>query len=323
MPTNIDLKVLKTAAPAGGGLALFAIVRNEAYFLPFFFQHYRALGIETFLVYDDRSDDGTLDFLLAQPDCTVVTSGLSFGDDFGFDLNGAPRRLPQALKERVPDALLPGRWVLTVDADEFLVLATGFADLVEFTHFLDRTGQPYATAPMVDFYGETLNHRNYSPALNPFAANPYFDAGPYYVWAGKVFPEPFVAGLRYRLMLTLDQWHPNERARIYGEEMVGATQCKVPLLKHGVGVRRVGDHTLDIVPRVETCAALAHFKFYPGLDAKIDRAMREQQYANRSTEYAFLDAARRLFGDASLIGPPTRRFTGPAALERAGLLSAK
>jgi hypothetical protein len=320
MPTAIDLRVLKPSTSAPRGLALFAVVRNEAYFLPFFFAHYRALGIETFLIYDDRSDDGTREFLMAQPDCAVVTSDRRFSDDFGFDAHGAPRRLSQALKESVPEAMLPGRWVVTADADEFLVLPSGFADLIQFTGLLDRIGQPYATAPMVDFYGDTLNHRNYGREVDPFAGNPWFDVGPYYVWEGQVRPRPFAAGFRIRLLLVLHAHHPRVTARIFGEEMTGATPYKAPLLKHGAGVTRVGDHTLSIAPQAEVCAALAHFKLYPGLDAKIDLALRERQYANRSTEYAFLDAAIRLFGDEPLVAAESRRFTGPDSLEQAGLL---
>jgi hypothetical protein len=321
MPTSIELRLVKPAAtPARHGPAVFAVVRNESYFLPFFFAHYRALGVETFLVYDDRSDDGTLDFLAAQPDCAVVTSDHRFGDDFGLDAHNAPRRLSQALKEGAPEAMLAGRWVVTADADEFLVLPSGYADLNAFTAALDRIGQPYATAPMVDFYGETLAARNHGRDVDPFAGSPWFDAGPYYVWTGEVRPAPLVAGFRFRLMLSLHERYPAETARIYGDELTGASQFKAPLLKHGAGVVRVGDHTLSIAPRGEVCAALAHFKLYPDLDAKIAVALRERQYANGSKEYAFLEAAIRLMGEESLLVAQSRRFEGPGSLERAGLL---
>jgi hypothetical protein len=318
----IDLKVLKSSPPGRGGPAVFAIVRDEAYFLPFFFAHYRALGVDHFLVYDDHSGDGTLEFLFAQPDCAVITSDLAFSDEFGIDRNGAPRRLPQALKETVPDKVMPGRWVLTADADEFLVLPEGVTDLPAFIRRLEQAGQPYATAPMVDFYGETLNHRNHAWSVCPFAANPYFDAGPYYDWEGQLTPQPRVAGFRIRLLLMLNKRHPEAFAGVFGEKVTAAAVWKAPLLKHGAGVARVGDHTLSVTPSTRIAAAFAHFKLYPGLDAKIDRALRERQYANRSLEYAFLDAARRLMGADSLVAAPTRRFTGPRSFQEAHLLPA-
>jgi hypothetical protein len=320
MSQSLHIEVVKPQPSPTGGLALFAIVRNEDYFLPFFFEHYRSLGIENFLIYDDHSTAPTLDFLHAQPDCGVITSQRRFSDDFGLDALGAPLRLPQLLKETLPEIAFPGRWTLTVDADEFLVLPSGVGDLPAFTRLLDAAGQPYATAPMVDFYGETLDHRNYDRRLGPFAGNPYFDAGPYYEWGGEIQPRPIVAGLRYRLMVRLMLDFPETFERIYGRDVVGAAQWKTPLLKHGAGVRRIGDHAVSLAPQGGLAAALAHFKLYPDLDAKIDLALSERQYANQSKEYALLDAARRLLSSRRLACEATRRFTGPQSLEQAGLL---
>ncbi len=156
MAAAIDLKTLKRAPPAGNAPAVFSIVRNERYFLPHFLAHYRALGVGLFVFYDDHSDDGTIDHLCAQPDCAVVNSDRAFGEDYGLDRHGAPRRLRQVLKETAADRLLPGRWVATVDADEFLVLPEWASTLPDLIARLEAMGQPYATAPMVDFYGETL-----------------------------------------------------------------------------------------------------------------------------------------------------------------------
>lgn len=321
MAADIEINLLKAAPAAMHAPALFGIVRNESYFLPHFFAHYRTLGVGFFLIYDDHSDDGSLEFLLAQPDCSVITSDRRYGEDFGMDRNGAPRRLGQALKESIPPHTLPNRWVLTADADEFLVLPEGFGDLPAFIRHLEAIGQPYATTPMVDFYGETLNHRNHGRDINPFAANPYFDVGPYYDWSDRLVPQSLVAGLRFRLMFAFHDRHNEAFRQIFPGSITSAANWKAPLLKIGSGVDRVGDHTLSIAPSTAVGAALAHFKFYPDLDAKIATALSERQYANASLEYVFLDTAIRLMGDDPLIGPETRRFTGPASLAAANLLS--
>ncbi|HWA61069.1 MAG TPA: glycosyltransferase family 2 protein, partial [Caulobacteraceae bacterium] len=80
--TSITLRTLKAASLPRHGPLVFALVRDEDYFLPHFFAHYRALGVAGFLIYDDRSQAPTRDFLAAQPDCLVVTSDHSFGDFF-------------------------------------------------------------------------------------------------------------------------------------------------------------------------------------------------------------------------------------------------
>ena len=321
---NLTLNIVKPVAVTPAGPAVFSIVKDENYFLPFLFDYYRALGVELFLIYDDRSGPETVDYLMTQADCAILRSDAAFGDSFGEDEFGQARRLPHILKERVPEAFLSGRWVLTVDADEFLVLPSGCSDLPEFIGSLERIGQLYATAPMIDFYGETLDHRNYPRNLDPFAGSPYFDVGPYYYWTGSLWPFRLSGGIRLRLVRMLCEQHVDRIAGIFGGPMpsLGKT-WKVPLLKHGWGIVRRADHEISVAPRAtDLSTALAHFKFYPDVDAKIDNALREKQYYGGSVEYAFLRAAIELFGGETLVGPETRRFEGPQSLERAGLLIA-
>jgi hypothetical protein len=321
MPDDLTLQIVKAVPATPAGPAIFAVMRDENYFLPFFFDYYRALGVQLFVIYDDRSGPATVDFLMTQPDCVVLRSDHAFGDSFGENAYGFPRRLSMTLKERAPETLLSGRWVLTVDADEFLVLPSGCQTLADFIALLERIDQPYATAPMIDFYGETLNDRNYARNGSPFSGNPYFDAGPYYYWTGYHSPVRFSGGVRGRLLRMLCEKHPDRIRAIYGDYSPGfAKSWKVPLLKHGHGIVRISDHEINVAPRADVTAALAHFKFYPDLDAKIDRALSERQYHGGSIEYAFLDAAIKLLGRESLICEETRRFEGPESLERVGLL---
>jgi hypothetical protein len=58
--------------PSGRGeIRLFTVVRNEMLRLPYFLSYYRQLGVTRFFVVDNHSDDGTLDYLLAQSDVHV------------------------------------------------------------------------------------------------------------------------------------------------------------------------------------------------------------------------------------------------------------
>ena len=54
-------------APAGE-IRLFTRLRNEAVRLPWLFDFYRRQGVDRFFVVDNGSDDGSRDWLLAQPD---------------------------------------------------------------------------------------------------------------------------------------------------------------------------------------------------------------------------------------------------------------
>jgi hypothetical protein len=316
---QLNLTMVKSANLRPHGPVVFSVMRDEDYFLPFFFDHYRKLGVDGFLIYDDRSGAPTLDFLNAQPDCAIVRSEHAFGDSFTPEGEVYDRRLPHVLKESVPEGLLRDRWVLTVDADEFLVLPSEFRDLPQLIETLERLGRPYLTAPMVDFYGETLAARNYPRDLNPFDANPYFDCGPYYFWNGDPTPTPLNGGVRHKLLRRLFQAHPKLMSQIHGlwDPMI---VWKSPLLKHGVGVVRSGDHRLNIAPSPGVEGVLAHFKFYPDLDAKIAMALKERQYVSGSLQYRILKTAIDLMGEESLVTWETCRYEGPASLEAAQLM---
>ncbi len=54
--------------PALGEIRLFTRLRSQAHRLPAFLAFYRAQGIDRFFIVDNGSDDGTRDYLLAQPD---------------------------------------------------------------------------------------------------------------------------------------------------------------------------------------------------------------------------------------------------------------
>ena len=265
---QIELLTLRQGAGEAQGPWLFSMVRNERYFLPHFLAHYRRLGIANFLIYDDGSEDGTREFLMQEPCCTVITSNVRFGEMFGREPNGAPLRLGVALRQSIPDQLLAGQWVLTVDADEFLVLPPGVDSLPELIVRLEGQGRILAAGPMVDFYPEALSSRHHDPDIDPFAANPYFDAGPLYHWGPHMrMPQQFPRGIRYRLLKTLVDRVPERVRGIYGDHPVAlAKNWKVPLLRHGCGIVRHGDHEVSVPPGAGLDIALAHFKFYPALD---------------------------------------------------------
>lgn len=317
MKWSFKLEFVKRATQKSRGLSLFLVQRNESYFLPYFFRHYRALGIENFLVYDDKSDDGSLDFLAVQPDCTVVTSDVPYGQHFG-----PVKRLGNILKETLPDQFFPRRWVLTADADEFLQLPPGFDTLTGFCAELDKRGYLSATASMVDFYPTILSQRNHALTVSPFAASPLFDSGPLYDWEpGASRPKMRSAGIRYRLMSMLHRRAPERFWSIYGKAGLTALTFKVPLLKRALGVNPDGDHDLTVPPQLDLSLVFAHFKFYPGLDGKIANAIKKAQYWSGSVDYKMLNAAIELFGDESLISVESRIFLTPSSLLEEGYFS--
>lgn len=318
-----SLKIHRHAQQQHSRVAVFLIVKNEAYILPHFFQHYRALGIREFIVYDDKSLDGTRAFLMRQPDCTLLGSDRDFGEVIARYPDGTPKRFGPMLKEVLPPRFSGDGWSLIVDADEFLVLPCGFAQIDALVDELEARRQFYLAAPMVDFYPATLKERNFDRSISPFSGAPYFDHGPLFDWAGRVVPRQVPRGIRTRLMQMLLEADRQAMLDIYGKHPISAAKSwKVPLIKHNQGIRHIGDHEINVAPELDLMGTLAHFKFAPNLDDKIAGAIASGAYNNGSMEYKFLHEVITRFDETSLLHPTaSRRYTGVESLEAAGLSS--
>ncbi|MDG1068833.1 MAG: glycosyltransferase family 2 protein, partial [Sulfitobacter sp.] len=92
-------------------VAVVACMRNEMFMLPQFLAHYRKLGVSAFLIADNCSDDGTLEYLQQQPDVALF----SVDTDYNLSHYGV------AWQQAMMSAFRMGKWSLVADADELLV----------------------------------------------------------------------------------------------------------------------------------------------------------------------------------------------------------
>ena len=91
-------------------------------------------------------------------------------------------------------------------------------------------------------------------------------------------------------------------------------------MKTGAGIRRVDPHTVDVQPSFNIQLALAHFKFYPGLDRRIEESLARRAHFSGAIEYEFLRAAVDQFAEESLICDQSRQYRSPRDLEDADLI---
>jgi hypothetical protein len=94
-------------------IALCAIVRNEIRSLVEWLAHYKALGFDGFLIYDNASDDGTSEALAA-----LDAAGELVHLDWPHEMGARPQRLAYEHARKHSDA----DWLAFFDADEFLIL---------------------------------------------------------------------------------------------------------------------------------------------------------------------------------------------------------
>jgi hypothetical protein len=310
----VDISYLSKKKEIKFKFPLFAFCKNESYFLPYFFSHYRNIGVDYFLIYDDGSNDKSRDYLLNQEDCDVITSKKNFNDSFGHNIYGRPKLFHHLLKEKIPELLFFDRWNIVVDLDEFLILPPTYPNLHTFSDCLEKNQIFFITSPMVDFYPEKLNIDSMDNSKSPFLNNPYFDGGPYYQYAEGPSPKPLSHGLRYRLWNFLYKNNQDLFKKLHPDIFIMPSLYKCPLMKSGKNIYRVDDHNVNISLYGKDYAALAHFKFYPKLKNKISDALMLSQYHNGSMEYKMLDYLLKNFNDLSLICSATRIYDGANSL---------
>jgi hypothetical protein len=305
-------------AKAPGRVSCFSLIYNEDWFLPHFLNHHRALGVGHFVFYDDNSTDHSREILMGEQDCTVLEAA---------DKDAPRHRLglmQRMLGNWVLKSFGAGTWALHLDVDELVILPPGFSSIGEVVRYLEERKQACTMAAMVDFYPARLSGRFYDP-LGPLQGSPFFDADPVFKWfPDRPRPKIVAAGPRPRLLKKLAREYPAKIPEIYGDKPYRVAKTwKVPLIKSGQGIVRTDPHNINVIPPDDIQLGLAHFKFYPGLDARVQNALDRQGYFQASVEYRFLNTILDLFPDVQLTFERSVEYRSPADLERAGHIWAR
>ncbi len=291
------------------GVLVFSTMRNEMLRLPHWLDHYRALGVTHFLVVDNGSDDGTTDYLTAQPDVSVWTTDHSYkASRFGVDWLTCLQREHGH-----------GRWCLTVDADELLVYPDDKRrDLNALTAHLDNDGRRAFGCLMLDLYPKgPVGKASYEAGDDPLSILRWFDADNYRAQLHRVFGNLWIqGGVRDRLFFGSQP----ERA---------PTLNKTPLVKWNSGFAYVTS-THQILPRRlndvfdtgqgdRVSGVLLHTKFLPNIGAKSQEELSRGQHFENSDLYKPYYAA--LIDDPDLWCDASVTYTGPDQLVNLGLMS--
>ncbi len=263
-------------------ILLFSTLRNEKVRLPFFFGYYRDLGIDHFLMVDNDSDDGSRDYLAAQPDVSLWHTAHSYKRArFGVDwLNWLQLRHAHR------------HWSLVVDPDEFFVYP--FCDtrpLRALTDWLDASSIKSFGAMLLDMYPKgPIGAEPYREGQDPFEIASWFDSGNYTITRNRPFGNLWIQG--------------GPRARMFFPDAPERAPAlnKVPLVKWHSDYAYVSS-THMLLPRglnlvydewggEKASGCLLHAKFLDSFPVKAEEEMlRRQHYAN-SHEYRAYRAVR-------------------------------
>ena len=253
----------------------FVTLRNEKIRLPYFLQYYRDRGVRHFLIVDNESRDGSREYLLDQPDCSVWVTGASYKRArFGMDwMNHLLGRYGH------------GHWCLTVDPDEFLIYP--FCDtrpIPALTDWLDASSIKSFGAMLLDMYPKgPVSQADYTAGTDPFDVACWFDAGNYTISRNWQFGNLWIQG--------------GPRARQFFAETPDLAPAlnKIPLVKwHWRYSYASSTHML--LPRglnlifdewggEKASGILLHAKFLSTFGAKAQEEMQRREHYARSREY--------------------------------------
>jgi Glycosyl transferase family 2 len=272
---QLQVVVDRTADLRPDPILLFVTVRNELVRLPYFIEYYRKLGVDHFVILDNGSDDGSREFLTAQPDVSLWATGAGYRQArYGMDW------LMHLLRRHGS-----GNWCLTVDVDEFLVYP--FCEtrpLRALTDWLDNAGVRAFAAMMLDMYPKGAMHEQpYREGQNPFEIAQYFDSGNYIIRRNWPYQNLWIQG--------------GPRARLFfGEQPKQAPAMnKIPLVKWDASYAYVSS-THMMLPRGLNLAyeaaggekpsgCLLHAKFLDTFALKAEEELRRGQHYAESHEY--------------------------------------
>ncbi|MCW1931288.1 glycosyltransferase family 2 protein [Pararhodobacter zhoushanensis] len=290
-------------------ILLFATLRNEKSRLAYFLTYYRALGVEHFLIVDNGSDDGSAEYLSAQPDVSVWRTTASYkASRFGMDwMNALLRRYAH------------GRWALVVDVDEFFLYP--FCDtrpLRALTDWLDDAGLRSFGTLLLDVYPKgPVNAQPCIEGQNPLEIASWFDNANYAITRNHQYRNLWIQG------------GPRARGFFADTPKAAPALNKIPLVKWDRSYAYVSSThmllprglnlTYDTYGGEKASGCLLHAKFLATLTSKAREEMARGEHYADSREYKAY--AEGLEDGTDLWTKWSERFINWRQLEIMGLMS--
>lgn len=290
-------------------LLIFSTLRNERIRLPFFLDYYRERGIRHFLIVDNDSDDGSLEYLSEQPDVSVWHTRKSYKrSKFGVDwLNWLQFRYGH------------NHWCLVVDPDEFFIYP--FCDtrpIDALTDWLDASSIKSFSAMLMDMYPRgPITEQPYREGQDPLDIACWFDAGNYTMTKNPAYGNLWIQG------------GPRSRVFFPDNPELAPALNKVPLVKWN---RRYAyaSSTHMLLPRglnqvfdewggEKASGLLLHTKFLDTFTVKAEEELLRNEHYAASIEYKAY--AERLRDNPELWCKWSEKYINWRQLEILGLMS--
>lgn len=311
-------------------ITVYSMVRNEIYYLPSFLKHYRSLGAEQFILLDDHSSDATHELLKEQKDCIILSADYSYGDPIrGCDPDGKKKvqRAGIWYKQLIPRRFLGNQYVLYADADEFLLLPSGFSGLKQLYHQLNASQINAVSASLLELYPEHLE--NLLRPEFPDTLEKMIALYPYYDHRKLV---------EFGIVKRLKQKNPSPTHRLLEQHgikrrsllsrMGGRKSAyvlhKTPIFRNSPDNWLVGSHHCLARSSKQLLLCLLHMKWTFDLTRRTDMALSLGSYAKNSERYQnyqrLFDLSKELPGGLSMLIDVSRKYSSLETLEEAKII---
>lgn len=310
-------------------------VYNEMTRLPYFLEYHRKLGVNRFLFTDNNSTDGTLDYLLSQPDCHVFYTK----DSYSESKSGI------RWAKNLADTYCNGYWCLRLDADELFVYPhSETLSLRALSDFMDQEGSQGLFTFMLDMYPKgNIAAAVCTPDKSFFDVAPYFDSEYRFEPRTRLKgPAPFpptevIGGPRTRCFYP-DQYHITYRQRwlihlkrriihhlnkrgipLVDNAIQSPVLYKVPFVKWNPDFEYIAStHQMNPIRLSEITGVLAHFKFFSDFDEKVQAALQKGDHSNGSAEYKRYASRMKAIGNLMYEG--SRKYKSSQQLQELNII---
>ncbi len=148
-------------------ICLFCVERNEILCLPFLLKYYRKIGITRFFFVDNNSNDGSIEFLLKNPDCHIFWTNNSHSEA-GGGMNWINHLIDTYITEN--------QWYIVADADEFLIYPNYESVKIDkLIEYLNQYKYEAVSSFMIDMFPKNLKQQlDIKSGDNLLKSCPYF-----------------------------------------------------------------------------------------------------------------------------------------------------
>ncbi|MEC8650584.1 MAG: glycosyltransferase family 2 protein [Verrucomicrobiota bacterium] len=315
-------------------LKLYCPVRDEVSLVKVFLDYHRHIGIKLFVFLDNGSIDGTLEYLLAQPDCIVYKTNDSYSKS-----NYAADWITELMSRHSLS-----QWAIYLDCDELLVYeGCEHITLSEFLESYRATQYDSFAGIMLDVYSAKPNGEieisSYEDLLNEIF---YVDSDyvmrrrPQKPWAKKRRLIEIIGGPRCRLHSSVDKdsnrsWFAYFIAgqvdrfirfvplsfmpllsRLWPRPLF--TQYKTPINYIKKGFRYTSSHDCINVNRAPYQLGILHLKFRKDLMQKIEPKFSYDNHFQQGLERFRLRGVLRRRKSLSLMYSNSVQYVGSQTL---------